>query len=89
MGGKLDILNELFKQRRPALTPMALRAPGGGGGGGQHMQLLSGNANPELAGEISARLGVPLTPVSITQFHDGEVSQDLDEETHPSTHDST
>jgi ribose-phosphate pyrophosphokinase len=49
-----------------------------GGGQGQrrraHMQLLAGNANPELAEEIAARLGVPLTPAKIGRFVDGEVS---------------
>ena len=38
------------------------------------MQLLAGNANPELAEEIAARLGVPLTPAKIGRFVDGEVS---------------
>jgi len=46
----------------------------GGGGGRLPMQLLAGNGNPELAEEISARLGVPLTPATISRFADGEVS---------------
>lgn len=37
------------------------------------MMLLAGNANKELAEEISARLGVPLTPATIDRFSDGEV----------------
>ena len=50
---------------------------GDGREGGAHrrapMQLLAGNANPELAEEIAARLGVPLTPAKIGRFVDGEV----------------
>ena len=61
---------ELFKQRRPnAASGTAM----GGGGGRLPMQLLAGNGNPELAEEISARLGVPLTPATISRFADGEV----------------
>jgi len=69
--GKLEVLMELFKQRRPnAASGSAM----GGGGGRRTMQLLAGNGNPELAEEISARLGVPLTPATISRFADGEVS---------------
>jgi len=40
----------------------------------RQLQLITGNANPNLAGEIAARLGVPLTPAKISRFPDGEVS---------------
>jgi ribose-phosphate pyrophosphokinase len=73
--GKVEMLNELFKSRRP---DRAIGMQTDGGGQGQrrraHMQLLAGNANPELAEEIAARLGVPLTPAKIGRFVDGEVS---------------
>ena len=73
--GKVEMLNELFKSRRPDRA-IGLPAASGGGRGQQraHMQLLAGNANPELAEEIAARLGVPLTPAKIGRFVDGEVS---------------
>lgn len=38
------------------------------------MKLVAGNANKELAEEISARLGVPLTPATIDRYVDGEVT---------------
>ena len=82
--GKVEMLNELFKSRRPdrAFGMQADGRGGTGGGGGRGggrggrapMQLLAGNANTELAEEISARLGVPLTPAKIGRFVDGEVS---------------
>ena len=75
--GKVEMLNELFKSRRPDRAIGLPAASAGGGGRGQgraHMQLLAGNANPELAEEIAARLGVPLTPAKIGRFVDGEVS---------------
>ncbi len=73
--GKVEMLNELFKSRRP---DRAIGTPHGSSSGGsvrgRHMQLLAGNANPDLAEEIAARLGVPLTPAKIGHFVDGEVS---------------
>mmetsp|Transcript_16904 Transcript_16904/g.28124 ORF Transcript_16904/g.28124 Transcript_16904/m.28124 type:complete len:566 (-) Transcript_16904:284-1981(-) len=75
--GKMEVLTELFKSRRPG-TIVSVPSQGGPGEGrgdtALHMQLLTGNANPELAGEISARLGIPLTPARIGKFADGEVS---------------
>lgn len=77
--GKVEMLNELFKSRRPDRA-IGMRTESGSGAGGRgsrqraHMQLLAGNANPELAEEIAARLGVPLTPAKIGRFNDGEVS---------------
>src|SRR3989338_6894284 len=38
----------------------------------KHVQLISGTSNPELAGEISSYLNIPLTPVTIKRFNDGE-----------------
>jgi len=65
--GKLEVLMELFKARRPTTI---LSTPSGR----PAIQLISGNGNPELSEEISARLGVPLTPATISRFADGEVS---------------
>jgi ribose-phosphate pyrophosphokinase len=75
--GKVEMLNDLFKSRRPDRAIGA--PPSGSSGGGRagrsaNMMLLAGNANPELAEEIAARLGVPLTPAKIGRFVDGEVS---------------
>lgn len=39
----------------------------------KHFKLISGTANKKLADEISKILGVPLTPVEIKRFHDGEI----------------
>ena len=74
--GKVEMLNELFKSRRPDRASMSrsVGAGGSGGGGGMSMQLLAGNANSELAEEIAARLGVPLAPAKIGRFPDGEIS---------------
>ena len=85
--GKVEMLNELFKSRRPdraiGLSPGAAGGRRGGGRGAGHMMLLAGNANPELAEEISARLGVPLTPAKIGRFVDGEVSIQILENVRP------
>src|SRR5947208_3638849 len=37
------------------------------------LKLIAGNANPELAREISKELGIPLTDGGITRFSDGEI----------------
>lgn len=37
------------------------------------IKLISGTANPELAEEISSYLNIPLTPVEIKRFADGEI----------------
>lgn len=73
--GKVEMLNELFKSRRPD-RPIGTRSghARGATGGAMQMQLISGSANIELAEEISARLGVPLTQAKIGRFNDGEVS---------------
>ena len=73
--GKVEMLNELFKSRRPdRAIGMPAASTTTTGPARAHMQLLAGNANPELAEEIAARLGVPLTPAKIGRFVDGEVS---------------
>ena len=38
-----------------------------------HLKLISGTANRKLAEEISKILKVPLTPVDIRRFSDGEI----------------
>lgn len=40
--------------------------------GVEGMQLIAGNSHPQLASKISELLGVPLTPVTIKNFADGE-----------------
>ena len=73
--GKLEVLLHLFKSRKPEGVSLSTATKRDGGGAARpHLQLLAGNANPELAEEISARLGVPLTPAKISRFADGEVS---------------
>ena len=72
--GKLEVLLHLFKSRKPEGVSLSTATKRDGGGAARpHLQLLAGNANPELAEEISARLGVPLTPAKISRFADGEV----------------
>ncbi len=39
----------------------------------KHFKLISGTANKKLAEEIAKILKVPLTPVEIKRFHDGEI----------------
>lgn len=39
----------------------------------KHFKLISGTANRRLADEVSAILKIPLTPVEIKKFHDGEI----------------
>jgi len=69
--GKMSILAEMFKSRRPGgVSSSGIAAAGSR----PQLQLITGNANSELASEIAARLGVPLTPAKIARFPDGEVS---------------
>ena len=37
------------------------------------MKLLTGSSNPELAKKVAAYLGVPITPMDVRRFADGEV----------------
>ncbi|MEK6828032.1 MAG: ribose-phosphate pyrophosphokinase [Nanoarchaeota archaeon] len=39
----------------------------------EHFKLISGTANKKLADEVAKILKVPLTPVEIKRFHDGEI----------------
>lgn len=39
----------------------------------EHFKLISGTANKKLADEVAKILRVPLTPVEIKRFHDGEI----------------
>ena len=39
----------------------------------EHFKLMSGTANRKLAEEVAKILKVPLTPVDIKRFHDGEI----------------
>ena len=39
----------------------------------EHFKLISGTANRKLADEVAKILKVPLTPVEIKRFHDGEI----------------
>lgn len=41
--------------------------------------IFSGNANPELAGKVAARLGLPLGKALVTKFSDGEVRVEINE----------
>lgn len=39
----------------------------------EHFKLISGTANKKLADEVAKILRIPLTPVEIKRFHDGEI----------------
>jgi len=67
-GPRLETLIELYKNKKPQKS---------GHGLSPEMKLVAGTANPELAQELSARLGVPLMPVKIGNFNDGEVAIQL------------
>ncbi len=43
------------------------------------LRLFAGNANPALAEEIAAHLGVPLGEMTVTRFHDGEIRIQVEE----------
>ena len=43
------------------------------------VKLISGNANPTLAREVSAYLNIPLTPCMIGKFADGEIHVQIEE----------
>ncbi|KAJ1632947.1 phosphoribosyltransferase-like protein [Pavlovales sp. CCMP2436] len=67
-GPRLETLIELYKNKKPQTSSI---------GSTLEMKLIGGTANPELANELSARLGVPLMPVKIGCFNDGEVAIQL------------
>ena len=66
---RLDACLEKFKETRKAV--------GDGPGNHLEMKIISGTANKALAEEISARLGVPLSPAKVRRFNDGEVNIQL------------
>ena len=39
----------------------------------EHIKLISGTANKDLAMEVSKYLKLPLTPIEIRRFSDGEI----------------
>ena len=41
------------------------------------LALFTGNANPELAGEVSAKLGVGMGRALVSTFSDGEVNVEI------------
>ncbi len=43
------------------------------------LKLISGTANKKLAEEVSAKLGIPLTPITISRFNDGEIYVKVEE----------
>jgi ribose-phosphate pyrophosphokinase len=45
----------------------------------REFMIFSGNANPELAGKVAARLGLPLGKALVTKFSDGEVRVEINE----------
>jgi ribose-phosphate pyrophosphokinase len=51
----------------------------GGRARGAEMKIISGSANMPLAEEISGRMGMPLTPITIKKFADGEIFVQIQE----------
>ena len=45
----------------------------------RHIRIISGSANPALAKEVAGHLKVPLTPVTIKKFSDGELYVQIQE----------
>jgi ribose-phosphate pyrophosphokinase len=43
------------------------------------VKLITGNANPELAKEVAAKLGIPLSDVTVDRFSDGEIKVVINE----------
>ncbi|UCH12320.1 MAG: ribose-phosphate pyrophosphokinase [Candidatus Omnitrophota bacterium] len=43
------------------------------------LKLISGTANQELAKEVSSKLKIPLTPITISRFNDGEIYVKVEE----------
>lgn len=43
------------------------------------LMVFTGNANPELANKIVSRLGIPLGDATVSQFSDGEVAVEINE----------
>ncbi|HBG23314.1 MAG TPA: ribose-phosphate pyrophosphokinase, partial [Peptococcaceae bacterium] len=45
----------------------------------KNLKIFTGNANPELAGEIAAYLGIELGDANVSSFSDGETSVSINE----------
>ena len=45
----------------------------------RNLQLISGNANPQLAEDIAATLGIARTPAKVGRFPDGEIDVRIDD----------
>lgn len=43
------------------------------------LKLISGTSNQELAKEVSSKLDIPLTPITISRFNDGEIYVKIEE----------
>ncbi len=43
------------------------------------LMVFTGNANPELAGRVSEKLGIPLGDITVDKFSDGEIMVELNE----------
>ena len=43
------------------------------------LMVFTGNANPQLAGKVAEKLGIPLGDVTVDQFSDGEIMVELNE----------
>ncbi|MGK0442317.1 MAG: ribose-phosphate pyrophosphokinase, partial [Pseudohongiellaceae bacterium] len=41
--------------------------------------IFTGNANPELAQKVSEQLHIPLGDANVTQFSDGEIAVEINE----------
>lgn len=45
----------------------------------KNMKLLTGTSNPELSEKVSSYLGIPITPMSVKRFADGEIFVEIKE----------
>ncbi|MDB5775343.1 MAG: prsA, partial [Herbaspirillum sp.] len=44
-----------------------------------NLMVFTGNANPDLAIEVAAKLGIPLGKANVSKFSDGEVMVEINE----------
>ena len=65
---RLDAVLERFKLLRNRLNAER---------GAVELKLISGSANKQLAEEVAARLGIPLSPAQVRRFNDGEINIQL------------
>lgn len=61
---RLDAVLEIYRSVKSASTSATNT--------GMEMKMIAGSANPTLAEELAARLGVPLTDAKVGKFNDGE-----------------